>query len=258
MRDFLRLSLKRLGYDIVRYEPARPARLPRDVTPEEARIHAAIRPYTLTPVARVVTLIRAVQYVVAGGLDGDFVECGVWRGGSMMAIAHTLVAMGATDRQLFLFDTYAGMPAPSEKDSRHDGRSAAGLIAGGVEETWVRTFATLEDVAANMATTGYSMENVHLVAGRVEDTLPERAPARICLLRLDTDWYESTRHELTQLYPRLVTHGILIIDDYGYWRGSRRATDEYFSGITPAPFLNRIDGSGRLIVKPSDGPGAGS
>ena len=113
----------------------------------------------------------------------------------------------------------------------------------------MRAYASLEDVTGNLASTGYPVHNVHFVPGKVEETIPETAPDRICLLRLDTDWYESTRHELVHLYPRVVTSGILIIDDYGHWRGAREATDEYFRQCEPAPFLHRIDYTARLVVK---------
>jgi hypothetical protein len=85
----------------------------------------------------------------------------------------------------------------------------------------------------------------------VEETVPERAPERIGLLRLDTDWYESTRHELEHLYPRLVPGGVLIVDDYGHYEGARRAVDEYLDASREAVLLNRIDYTGRVAVKPS-------
>jgi O-methyltransferase len=83
----------------------------------------------------------------------------------------------------------------------------------------------------------------------VEDTLPDQAPERIALLRLDTDWYASTKHELEQLYPRLAEGGVLIVDDYGHYEGARRAVDEYFRAAGEPVLLNRIDFSGRLVIK---------
>jgi len=88
-----------------------------------------------------------------------------------------------------------------------------------------------------------------LVAGAVEDTLPDRAPMEIALLRLDTDWYASTKHELETLYPRLVSGGVLMLDDYGHWTGCRKAVDEYFAANAPAPLLNRIDYTARVATK---------
>ena len=222
---------------------------PRDATPDERAIYAKIEPYTMTSVERVITLIRAVKYIVDNRIPGDFVECGVWRGGSMMAVAHVLALCGSTGRKLFLFDTFRGMPPPTQKDMRFDGAAASDLLAAAAPESWMVASASLEDVVANMASTGYPMENVHCIRGSVEDTIPRAAPAEICLLRLDTDWYESTRHELVHLYPRLVRHGILIVDDYGHWQGAREATDEYFRQASPVPFLHRIDYTARLVIK---------
>jgi len=110
--------------------------------------------------------------------------------------------------------------------------------------------APLERVQQNMASTGYPAELVRYHKGKVEDTLPEAAPDGVALLRLDTDWYESTRHELVHLYPRLASGGVLIIDDYGFWRGSREATDEYLESVGWPVLLTRVDQSGRIGVKP--------
>jgi hypothetical protein len=106
------------------------------------------------------------------------------------------------------------------------------------------------EVASNLRATGYPMDHVHLVRGRVEDTIPRDAPDAISILRLDTDWYESTRHELLHLYQRVVKGGVVIIDDYGCWEGARRAVDEFLDLLNPRPFLQRIDFTGRCVVKP--------
>ena len=145
-------------------------------------------------------------------------------------------------RNLWLYDTYAGMTDPTDADVRaRDGLSAEEHFASAraarpsSRSDWFWAEASLDDVRTNLATTRYPPERLHLVQGPVEDTIPERAPDQIALLRLDTDWYESTRHELVHLFPRLQSGGILIVDDYHYWRGSRKAVDEYFRerGMTP-------------------------
>jgi len=110
--------------------------------------------------------------------------------------------------------------------------------------------APLDRVRRNVLATGYPAERVHFIQGKVEDTLPANAPDRIALLRLDTDWYESTHHELTHLYPRLSPGGVLIIDDYGHWQGSRLAVDEFFAARAYTPLLGRMDYTGRMMVKP--------
>jgi len=89
---------------------------------------------------------------------------------------------------------------------------------------------------------------MHFIKGRVEETIPNAAPEQIALLRLDTDWYESTRHELIHLFPRLTHGGVLIIDDYGYWQGARKAVDEYIEENKLSILLARIDSTARMAV----------
>jgi hypothetical protein len=178
------------------------------------------------------------------------VECGVWRGGSMMAAALTLLRLGTT-RRLWLYDTFAGMTTPGPDDKDFQGRSAADLMAATEPETsriWGKS--TLADVQAALADTGYPAEQLELVVGPVESTIPSRIPDRIAVLRLDTDWYASTYHELVHLWPRLVRGGILIVDDYGDWQGAKKAVDQYFAEAGLRPFLHRIDGTARLVIKP--------
>jgi O-methyltransferase len=224
--------------------------LPPDLTDEERATLEAVRPYTMTSVERIVALTQAVEYTHRTAIPGAIVECGVWRGGSMMAVARTLLEAGAADRDLFLFDTYEGMSAPTDADRDLDGQSASRLLdESSPDEDEVWCYAGTEDVRANVESTGYPAELLHFVEGKVEETIPDRAPGEIALLRLDTDWYESTRHELEHLYPRLSDGGVLIVDDYGHWEGCRRAVDEYFAAEPNPVLLSRIDYAGRLAIK---------
>jgi O-methyltransferase len=221
-----------------------------DLDPEALTTIRRVKPFTLTSPERLFSVIQAVRYTVRAGVPGSLVECGVWCGGSMMAAALTLLQLGRRDIRLHLFDTFEGMSAPSALDVDYSGRPAARRFARFKTQTgstWC--YASLEDVQANMAATGYDSANIDLVKGKVEDTIPRSAPASIAILRLDTDWYNSTRHELTHLFPRLVSGGVLIIDDYGHWQGSRRATDEYFESHGISMLLNRVDYTGRVGVK---------
>jgi hypothetical protein len=110
-------------------------------------------------------------------------------------------------------------------------------------------YASLEVVKANLSKTHYPSERLHFVKGKVEDTIPKTIPSKISILRLDTDWYESTKHEMEHLFPLLQVHGILIIDDYGHWKGSRKAVDDYFKSKGIYPFLHRVDYTARLYIK---------
>ncbi len=202
-----------------------------------------VRRATMTGPARVAAVCHAVEYIVRGEIPGTIVECGVWKGGSMMAAALTLQRLKAK-RELYLFDTFDGMTPPTSADKDLRGRLADERL-GPYSYSHLRV--TVEHVAANLESTGYRNSLIHYVRGPVEETLPEKAPEQIALLRLDTDWYESTLHEMKTLFPRLSPGGILIIDDYGDWQGARKAVDEYFANH--AVFLSRIDFTGRLMVK---------
>jgi O-methyltransferase len=209
----------------------------------------AVRRRTMTSSEKLFGLISAVRYVVEHDIPGGIVECGVWRGGSMQAVARTLMEAGTFDRDLYLFDTFEGMPPPSEADRRFDGRSAAVMLAESKPTAAVWAAASLEDVQAGMAEVRYPADRIHYVEGRVEETVPREAPERIAILRLDTDWYESTRHELEHLYPLLTPGGVLILDDYGWWQGSRKAVDEFLAETGERLLLLRLD-RGRIAVKP--------
>lgn len=211
-----------------------------------------VAPYTMTSPERVYALIQAVKHLVAHSVSGALVECGVWRGGSMMAAALTLLRAGAGDRELFLFDTFEGMPAPADVDVDLEGKAASDLLAHDRKDprSILWAYAPEQEVRANMASVGYEPSRLHFVKGKVEETIPSQAPLQIALLRLDTDWYESTIHALRELYPRLQRGGVLIVDDYGHWRGARRAVDEYFAEPSTRPLLVRVDYTGRLAVKP--------
>jgi hypothetical protein len=227
-------------------------RLPVEATSRQAQTIAALRPYTMTSAERLWSLMNAVRYVVDEGLPGDFAECGVWRGGSIMAMAIQLKELGVTDRRIWLYDTFAGMTAPTEKDvEAGTGTSAADMLrtteVGDGNNVWC--VAGRADVEANVRTTGYPMEQFTFVEGDVAVTLREQVPDTISLLRLDTDWYESTRIGLEVLFPRLVVGGVCILDDYGHWQGARTAVDEYFEAAGYRPFMHPIDYSGRLFIK---------
>ena len=203
---------------------------------------------TMTDYAKLFGLVEATRYLVRNEIPGDVVECGVWRGGSMQAVALALLEHGRTDRALHLFDTFEGMPPPTEKDRRR-GTTAEEMLASHDRDHRVWAIADLDDVREAMREVGYPEEQVHFHQGLVEDTVPGLAPERIALLRLDTDWYESTRHELEHLYHRLSPGGVLIIDDYGDWEGARQATDEFLATVDEPVLLLPL-GTGRLAVKP--------
>ncbi|MFI9777033.1 TylF/MycF/NovP-related O-methyltransferase [Streptomyces sp. NPDC051956] len=223
--------------------------LPEDYDDEAKAVIRAVKPYTMTSPERLNAFILATRHIVRHNIPGDIVECGVWRGGSMQACAKTLLSQGDTERGLYLFDTYEGMTPPTEEDLRRDGKSAEELLAAQGKDRPIWAVATLDDVKSGFQDVPYPADRLHFVQGRVEDTVPQQAPEQISILRLDTDWYASTKHELDHLYDRLVPGGVLLIDDYGYWQGSRQAVDEFLEKTGERLLLLRMD-EGRIAVKP--------
>ena len=221
-----------------------------DALPWQLEIIDSVKPFTMTSTERIFALINAVQYVCQNNVAGDFVECGVWKGGSSAAIAKTLMHLNVTDRMLWMYDTFDGMSQPTESDVDLQGQTAEDLLeqqdVAESASVWCRS--PLEEVKSTMAATGYPRAQIQFVQGKVEDTLPELSPAEVALLRLDTDWYESTKCELEILFPNLIPGGVLIIDDYGHWQGCRKAVDEYFTAHKVSMLLNRIDYTGRIGI----------
>jgi len=247
----VRNSFRSLGLAVIqKLRMFYPKSFPKDATDKDIDILNKISGYTMTSIDRQLTLINAVRYIVSSGINGCFVECGVWRGGSSMAVALALLQEKRNDRDVFLYDTFEGMTAPTDNDKTLDGTLARQHLDRDTNKSGYWCVAGIEDVRGNMNSTGYPEEKIHLIEGPVEKTIPSKMPTdSIALLRLDTDWYESTKHELIHLFPRLTEGGILIIDDYGHWEGARKAVDEYFEGQKEKYYFNRIDYTGRLIVK---------
>ena len=247
----IRTIARGIGIDVVRYRDSAQI-LPHDVDAGAALIWHAVRDYTMTSALRVLTLLDAVRYIVQSDIRGDIVECGVWRGGSMMAAAMQLTSLGKTDRDLYLFDTFEGMPPPTQHDIDPHGTAAHeifgpnGRSAGSQGLPWKA--ASVEEVRAGLMKSGYPQDRFKLIKGRTENTVPAAAPGSIALLRLDTDWYESTRHEMLHLFPRIASGGVLLIDDYGYWKGSRKAVDEYIKEHKLQILLCRVDDSARIAI----------
>ena len=245
MKQFIRGIIHKLGFDIVPYSDAKA--YPPDFDDAERATAEFVKRYTQTSPERIQSVIQSVRYIQRQRIEGAIVECGVWRGGSMMSIARTLLENGGANRDLFLFDTFEGMPPPTAEDVDYQGRMAQKYMDRDPQLNAI----SLAEVQANLGKTNYPKERVHYVRGKVEDTLPAKAPQNIALLRLDTDWYESTKHELIHLFPRLAPHGVLIIDDYGHFKGCRKAVDEYFADYKLPIMLQRIDYTGRIAIKPA-------
>lgn len=224
------------------------------MTEEESAIYYSVKDHTINSMSGVVSLIHCVKYVVHDQIPGALIECGVYRGGNIEVMIKTLQLLGCNNRDIYAFDTFEGMPEPQEIDyefgegpahemweKHRDGDSVTG-------SNWVR--ASLDEVWERVRDLGYPTIRLHLVKGMVEETLPSYAPEKIAVARLDTDFYSSTKHEFEQLYPRVSPGGIVIIDDYGAFLGSKTATDEYMAERGLNISLTAVDDHIRLFVKP--------
>jgi O-methyltransferase len=231
-----------------------PDEFPPDFDELTIRIYQAVKDYTMTNAERIAAVVHAVRHIVQCDIPGAIVECGVWRGGSTMAAALALKEFGDESREIFLYDTFAGMSAPTEYDVGVGGIDAQQKFEARKvsDEASNWCLSPLEETQKNVLSTGYPADKLHFVPGKVEDTIPDTIPSDgIALLRLDTDWYASTKHELTHLFPLLAPNGPIIIDDYGHWKGQQKAVDEYVKENDLRMFLSRIDYNGRIGIKPS-------
>jgi len=245
-------SLNIIGERTIVFSSKHQANMKDTITPDMARdedfmrLFEQVKPYTMTSVEALFALYSGVNYVLDRNIPGDFVECGVWRGGSSLLVALMLKEKAIKDRKVILYDTFSGMPTPTEFDIDKYGRSGFEMIKDYADDIgWC--YASFADVSKIFSDQNFDFA-VELVEGDVMTTLHTHIPPVISLLRLDTDWYESTALEYELLYPSLSVGGVLIIDDYGVWAGSRKATDDYFAKV-PKPLIVRVDKEVRISVK---------
>lgn len=201
------------------------------------RLFVKVRPLTMVSYSRLRGLQRAVKHIVKHNIAGDIVECGVARGGSAAVLGLTLQRLGAK-RDLWLFDTFQGLPRPSHHDPDFE---IADLYTG-------KCLGSVEDVSESLASLGIR-DNVHFVPGLFQDTLPGANLASIAVLHVDGDWYESVKTCLECFYDKVSTGGIIQFDDYAHWAGARKAVDEFFANRGIPPVLRKLDFAGRQMIK---------
>lgn len=224
-----------------------------EATKDEIELLNTSSKYSMTSLPRRWALINAIKHVKNQNIEGDFVECGVWKGGNLI-IYNNLNEKHQLKKNIFGYDTFSGMSEPTIHDNN--------FLNINAKKEWendnnnntnvnnsFNCYSSLEEVKNNIRDNSSSLDNIILIMGKVEDTLTikNNLPEKISILRLDTDWYESTKIELELLYPKLVKGGVLIIDDYGQWKGSRKAVDEYFQDNHVVKHF--IDFSCRMIFK---------
>lgn len=262
MKKLVKTFFSSLGYDILkkqnninREETPAPSytAIHDDISEESKAIYQDCLPYTLLGIERIDSIVTSIDYLIKNNIEGDIVECGVWKGGAMYAAIRALVARKSFNRKIFLFDVFSadGMSSTTNEtvyDKDYLGNTVSDSINKGLFVKEEYNF-QIEDVRKLLKSTGYPEENIIFKVGRVEDTLPCEDIKKVALLRLDTDWYESTKHELIHLFPKLEKGGVLLIDDYGYWKGCRQAVDEYIEEKKLPLLLHRTDYTGRSVIK---------
>jgi O-methyltransferase len=251
MKFKIRDGLRAIGLEVSRYRKRGTEKLPHYLDPGFAPIYQKYHGYTMIPWQGLYVAYSVAKHVALNNIPGSIVECGVWKGGCMAIMAETLAFYGASNRDFYLFDTFEGMPEPGVNDAHTYGEfDPLQTYNAHKKDTHVDwCYGPYEGVKALTESLKCPGAKFHLIKGKVEDTIPGTLPEKIAILRLDTDWYESTIHELNHMFPLLQEGGFLMVDDYGSWAGARKAVDEYFiaHALHKRMFLNVVYGHGSVI-----------
>lgn len=196
--------------------------------------------YTELPAHTLYNLYCAARYLVSAQIDGDFVECGVLLGGSVMMSQLVLARHERASRRVYALDTFSGFVT---RNTEFDIDLQTGAPAGVVEP---ERHDHSEGAIANMKSINYP--HLRVIKGDVLQTIPKLDIDRIALLRLDTDTYETTKFELESLYDRVVQGGVIIVDDYGYTLGCKKAVDDFLTTRAPV-MMQRINKNVRCWIK---------
>jgi hypothetical protein len=255
MKNIIKKVIKKLSnYQIIKLSNYQDElTFPVEATNLDIEAMLVAKKFSMTSYERLWATCSAVKYIKKNDIEGDFVECGVWRGGNSILMALIAKNLGINNKRFFLYDTFEGMTDPSFIDKDLSGVYAKDLLKSTkkVNGNNIWCIAGLDDVKNNFLKSSYPLELVNFIKGDVAETLrkEENLPDKISLLRLDTDWYESTKVELEVLFPLLVKGGVCIIDDYGHWQGAKKAVDEYFIRQNFFPLMNVTDYTGRVFIK---------
>jgi hypothetical protein len=217
-----------------------------------------VRQHTMLPYTRLYSLYDQAVYCETEDIPGSFVECGTWKGGAVGLMALANLAHGQARRHIHLFDSFVGIPEPDEAvdgpKAINEAKQAGGGTQGRLEALTglYESAGTLEDNRQLLEVTiRYDPGYLHYHQGWFQDTLPRKAgqTGEIAILRLDGDWYASTKVCLEYLFHRVVSGGFVIIDDYGRYDGCKKAVDEFLRSEGIRTYLHRIDSEGRYLVK---------
>jgi O-methyltransferase len=203
------------------------------------QLYATCSQFSMMQVTGFYNLFQSMRYIADRKLRGDIVECGCFLGGASVFIGLMRRMLNMENKTIYLCDTFEGPPEGIDD-----------LFLGTPQRTGPPLPNYHQSVRELIVDKLGEDHGFVFVPGKVEDTLPSYAKTDLSLIRLDTDYYSSTRVELEVLYPMLVKGGVVIIDDYGYYQGARQATDQYFGNQKSRPLLNRIDNGVWAGVKP--------
>lgn len=245
-KNLISKVLSKMGYSVINHNQ----KIVELSKKDDDLIHL-VKNYSMTPKIRIYNLLQALRHLKIKKIEGDYVECGVWKGGNILLFKKFLENEDTSKRNIYAFDTFEGMTVPDKNDFEISTNNTAIklLQKDKNKETNVWGICSLDQVKRNISKHTKDLKNIYFVKGAVEKTLNEskNIPEKISLLRLDTDWYQSTRKELEVLYEKVSSGGIIIIDDYGHWGGSRKAVDEFFSD--KYVWMHYVDYACRLIIK---------
>lgn len=246
LKNLINKTLNQLGYSIINNNQKIV-----ELSEKDKNLINLISNYSMTPKIRIYNLLQALRYLKNKKILGDYVECGVWKGGNILLLKKFLETEDMYQRNIYAYDTFEGMTSPDENDFEISNNNFATklLEKDKNKKTNVWGICSLEEVKKNISINVKNLENIKFIKGPVENTLNENKniPEKISLLRLDTDWYQSTKKELEVLYEKVESGGVIIIDDYGHWGGSKKAVDEFFSN--KFVWMHYVDYACRLIIK---------
>ena len=246
IKDIIKKSLSFFDYNLINENQKI-----IELTHNEKELIDLVKSYSMTPQIRIYNLIKALKHINHKKILGDYVECGVWKGGNIILFKKIIELTNDSNRKIFAYDTFEGMTEPDKNDFDISKNLNAKILMNKDKEkkTNIWGVCSLEDVKNNIQSNVKNIDNIRFIKGPVEKTLDiqDNLPEKISLLRLDTDWYSSTRKELEILYKKVSPGGIIIIDDYGHWGGSKKAVDEFF--LNKYVWMHYVDYACRLIIK---------
>lgn len=252
LRTIIKLILNKFGYSIISNKDwmKKMENLIVEASDEEIGEFEKINKISLTSLPNKWSLIQSLKHVKNNNLPGDIVETGVFKGANLILINNFLKKFHI-DKKIFAYDTYSGQSEPTDLDFDIKGTSMKKKFSDYKKKNLAPVYCSLDDVKNNIEKYSQNdLDQLIFIKGKVEDTLVEEKnlPSKISLLRLDTDFYESVKISLEILYPRLVSGGVLIIDDYGHFKGAKIAVDNFFKDKKNI-WMHRVDYTCRLIIK---------